>query len=376
MVEIIDPEGFTSLRDEEINSETSALSSAMAGIISGVIKVPEGVISLGAELIDLGFDTNTAVEVEKLFDKINVFEEIADDTAIGRLTEGLVQIGIPGGIGFRLASTAVKAKKAGNYMNMKGMNLQKAAKKASDFNRTIGKRKFVAGVAGGAAGEAFVADVEDIGTFGDVFEVGPTDLEEVTDEGGREDAFKKLMNRTKFGSESLFITPFVYGVGKALKAAAVRGKNIEFSNSQLDKQFNKIFSALRARGAKPQSVFEAKMAEKGATMADTNRAMELVKTIDSEVDSMFPTIKSVLDKSSDKRKADIYKELNDLLFEGNIGEKIPSNKSAVVYKFLKDNNASDESIKKIPALSPELNDLLGNLDIALPSKAVLNKTFL
>ena len=213
MAEIIDPEGFTSLRDEEINSETSAIASAMAGIISGVIKVPEGVISLGAELIDLGFDTNTAVEVEKLFDKINVFEEIADDTAIGRLTEGLVQIGIPGGIGFRLASTAVKAKKAGNYMNMKGMNLQKAAKKASDFNKTIGKRKFVAGVAGGAAGEAFVADVEDIGTFGDVFEVGPTDLEEVTDEGGREDAFKKLMNRTKFGSESLLITPFVYGVG-------------------------------------------------------------------------------------------------------------------------------------------------------------------
>ena len=125
MAEIIDPEGFFSLQDAEINSETNAISSAMAGIISGVIKVPEGVISLGAELIDLGFDTNTAVEVEKLFDKINVFEEIADDTAIGRLTEGLVQIGVPGSIGFRLASKAIKAKKAGNYMNMKSMNLQK-----------------------------------------------------------------------------------------------------------------------------------------------------------------------------------------------------------------------------------------------------------
>ena len=98
-------------------------------------------------------------------------------------------------------------------------------------------------------------------------------------------------------------------MGKGIKAAATRGKNIEFSNSKLDKFFNKTFSALRARGAKPQSIFEAKMAEKGATMADTNRAMELVKTIDSEVDSMFPTVKSVLDKSSDKRKADIYKEL-------------------------------------------------------------------
>ena len=69
----------------------------------------------------------------------------------------------------------------------------------------------------------------------------PWILEETTDEGGREDAFKKLMNRTKFGSESLLITPFVYGTGKAIKAAATRGKRIEFSNSKLDQFFNKIF---------------------------------------------------------------------------------------------------------------------------------------
>ena len=347
MVEIIDPEGFTSLRDEEINSERSAITSALAGVASGIIKVPEGIISLGAELIDLGFDTNLAADVEQAFNKINIFEDIADDTAIGKLTEALVQIGVPGGLGFKMASAAIKAKKAGNYMNAASMNLQKAAKKASDFNKTIGKRKFLAGVAGGATGEAFVADVEEIGTFGDAFEVGPTQLEETTDEGGREDAFKKLMNRAKFGSESLFITPFVYGAGKALKAAATRGKNIEFSNARLDKYFNKVFSALRARGAKPQSVFEAKMAEKGATMADTNRAMELVKTIDSEVDGMFPTIKSVLDKSSDKRKADIYKQLNDILFEGSLDKTIPSSAATRVHKFLKDNNATDESIKKI-----------------------------
>ena len=347
MVEIIDPEGFTSLRDEEINSERSAITSALAGVLSGAIKVPEGVVSLGAELIDLGFDTDLAADVEQMFNKVNIFEDIANDTAIGKLTEGLVQIGVPGGIGFKLASKAIKAKKAGNYMNIKGTNLQKAAKKADDFNKTIGKKRFAAGVAGGAAGEAFVADVEELGTFGDVFEAGPTDLEEVTDEGGREDAFKKLMNRTKFGAESLLITPIVYGVGKGIKAAALRGKNIEFSNSKLDKFFNKTFSALRARGAKPQSIFEAKMAEKGATMADTNRAMELVKTIDSEVDSMFPMVKSVLDKSSDKRKADIYKELNDILFEGELSKAIPSSAAARTHKFLKDNGATDESIENI-----------------------------
>ena len=57
-------------------------------------------------------------------------------------------------------------------------------------------------MAGGAAGEAFVADVEDIGSLGDTFEAGPTQLTEVTDEGGKEDAGRKLLNRVKFGSES------------------------------------------------------------------------------------------------------------------------------------------------------------------------------
>jgi len=347
MAKEIDPFGYFDLTPQEQSSETSAITAMMAGIASGIIKVPEGVISLGAELIDLGFDTNTAAEVEKAFDAINIFEEVADDRAIGKIAETLVQVGVPGTIGFKLASGAVKAKKAGNYMNASSLNAQKAAKKASDFNKTVGKKKFVAGVLGGATGEAFVADVEDIGTFGDLFEAGPTQLEETTDEGGREDAFKKLMNRTKFGSESLLITPFVYGTGKAIKAAATRGKRIEFSNSKLDQFFNKTFSALRARGAKPQEIFEAKMAETGATMADTNKAMELVKNIDRQVDTMFPTFKFLFDKSGTKRRAEIYKELNDLLFAGNIGQKIPSDKSAAVYKLLKDNNASDETIKSL-----------------------------
>jgi hypothetical protein len=347
MAKEIDPFGYFDLTPQEQSSETSAITAMFAGIASGIIKVPEGVISLGAELIDLGFDTDTAVEVEKAFDAINIFEEVADDRAIGKIAETLIQVGVPGTIGFKLASGAVKAKKAGNYMNAASPNAQKAAKKASDFNKSIGKRKFVAGVAGGAAGEAFVADVEDIGSFGDLFEAGPTQLEETTDEGGREDAFKKLMNRTKFGSESLLITPFVYGTGKAIKAAATRGKRIEFSNSKLDQFFNKTFSALRARGAKPQEIFEAKMAEKGATMADTNRAMELVKNIDRQVDTMFPTFKSLFDKSGTQRRADIYKQLNDVLFSDNIGQDISKDVASSITKVLKDNGAKGNAINEL-----------------------------
>ena len=101
------------LIDEEQGSETNALVAGLAGVASGLIKVPEGIISLGAELIDLGFDTDTAAKVEKAFDTINIFEEVADDRAIGKLAETLVQVGVPGTIGFKLASAAVKAKKAG-----------------------------------------------------------------------------------------------------------------------------------------------------------------------------------------------------------------------------------------------------------------------
>ena len=39
----------------------------MAGIGSGLFKIPEGVISLGATLIDLGADTDTATGVEEFF---------------------------------------------------------------------------------------------------------------------------------------------------------------------------------------------------------------------------------------------------------------------------------------------------------------------
>ncbi|BCV03048.1 MAG: hypothetical protein CM15mV60_200 [uncultured marine virus] len=49
-----------------------------------------------------------------------------------------------------------------------------------------------------------------------MFEGGPTQLDR--EEGfGREDAARKLANRLKFGSESLLITPFVYGAGKSAK---------------------------------------------------------------------------------------------------------------------------------------------------------------
>ena len=106
---------FFALNPEELGSERNAITAGVAGIASGLIKIPEGVVSLGAELIDLGAGTDLATDVEVFFDKLNPFEEIASERALGRLTEALVQVGVPGTIGFKaatkLADKALKAKK-------------------------------------------------------------------------------------------------------------------------------------------------------------------------------------------------------------------------------------------------------------------------
>ena len=60
---------------------------------------------------------------------------------------------------------------------------------------------------------------------------------------GREDATRKLLNRLKFGSESLLVTPFVYGAGKSAKLLANRGKDLAYSNSQFARWLDKYVRA-------------------------------------------------------------------------------------------------------------------------------------
>ena len=95
---------FNPIISAEEANEVSWYKAGAAGIASGVLKVPEGVFSLAAELIDLGLDTDTAADVEQFFDKLNPFEEIAEEHAVGKLTQALVSIGIPGAAGFKAAT--------------------------------------------------------------------------------------------------------------------------------------------------------------------------------------------------------------------------------------------------------------------------------
>ena len=334
----------------EIDNEVTQLTAALAGVVSGVFKIPEGIVSLGAELIDLGLDTNTAASVEQFFDKINPFEEIAEQKAAGKITQALTQVVSLGTVGAKiatgLANKAIKAKRAGKYLNLKSPNVSKGIAKAKKENLLSGKQKFAAVAVGGAAGETLVADVEDIGTFGDVFEGGPTELDrDVT--SGREDAQRKILNRLKFGSESLVATSFIYGTFKAGKLLATRGKQLAFSDKKIERTLSRFGGFFRPRGDAPEEVFLARVREKGKEMADTNFAMEQVKRIDKEVDKMFPGIKSFVDKSNDKNRNEFFKDINDLLFSGDLKAKIPSDAYNRFIKRATKFNASDESIDVI-----------------------------
>lgn len=343
---------FTPLIPAEENSSAAWYTSVGAGLVSGLIKTVEGVVSLGAELVDLGADSNTVADVERFFDDVNIFEDTAQERVAGKLVETFTQIGIPGGAGFKLATKladkALKAKKAGTYANLRAKAVQDGMKKAKSLNDKIpdGTKRFAAGVFGGATGETLVADVEEIGTFGDFFE-GPTAIDTVEGEG-REEAGRRILNRLKFGAESIFITPFVYGVGRGGKALAKRGQELAYSDSAFERWVNKyIGSAFRPQGDLPREVFESEMAKAGLKARDTFRAREIVENITREVDKVYPRSGKFFDTSTDTQQKDFYKKLNDVLFEGDLTKEINPRAVDNLVKFLKKADIDEEAAQNI-----------------------------
>jgi len=317
--------------DAEGNNEISNIEAAISGVASGILKIPEGFVSLGAELLDFsGITTNSAASVEQFFDKINPFEEIAEQKAVGKILEALVSVGVPATAGAKLASKlatkALQARKTGTYVNLKGKNVRKGMEQVYKLNDKARATRFGAAVVGGAAGETFVGNIEDIGTFGDAFNIGPTQLDYDVSQDPKEDAGRKLLNRVKFGADSVLYFPFVYGATKLVGKVAKYGKDLAFSSSKINKTIDKAAGFVRPTSDKPEAMFLAKNAENARKMADTNFAMEQVKRIDKEVGKMFPSLKTFFNKTlrEDQKKAQaiFYKDLKELMFEGDLSKKI------------------------------------------------------
>jgi hypothetical protein len=345
------------LIDAEKDNSVSTLESIFAGIGSGLIQIPKGAFSLGATLYDLGAGTNKSAEIERWFDNLTELDEKAEATTAGKLTEALVNLGVPGVYGFKLGSnlakSAIEAKKAGNYFKLNNPALRKAADEAIELNTKGKLTKFAAGAVGGGLSDAvFVGDVEEMGTLGDLLG-GPTELNR---EGPEDDPSRELINRVKFGTESILFTGLISGAGQSIKKIADRGKDLRFSNSKIDRLLDKVGSYVRARGGKTQEYFDIERQQVGRRSVDINLAQQVSRTLDQDIDSIFPAWKTVANKQTAKERTDTLAKLNDLLLSGeptidDAGKVIFGNVDETLQKGIVDNlrkyGADDKTISSI-----------------------------
>ena len=114
------------------NNKVGTFESVLAGIGSGLLGIPKGLFSLGATLMDLGVNSGKAAEVERWFDDLTEGDEKAEATTAGKLTEVLVNIGVPGGVAFRqgtkMANHAMQMAKNGKYLDFKNPIIKKGMK--------------------------------------------------------------------------------------------------------------------------------------------------------------------------------------------------------------------------------------------------------
>jgi len=248
----LDKQSESIVTDGEKYNKISQLESILAGVGSGLIQIPKGLFSLGASLIDLGAGTNKAAQVEKYFDDLTEWDEKAAATTAGKITELLVNIGVPGGVGFKIgtsmANTALRSKKLGKYFTMtdeSGKVLMESASKLARLNQKGRVAKFgVGAITGGTAEGIFIGDVEKAGTFGQLIG-GPTRLHE--NKGENYDPGRALVNRVKFGTEGALFTGLIGGLGKTLKLLSGRTEAMRYADNAIDKKLFNFLSHFKRR---------------------------------------------------------------------------------------------------------------------------------
>ena len=340
------------------NQKVGTIESILSGVASGLIQIPKGFFSLGATLMDLGVDQGRAAKVESFFDDLTEFDEKAEATTAGRITEALVNIGLPAARGFKIASKmaddAMRAGRNNKYFKATNPNLKGAVDEALELNARGKTNKFIAGALGGGLAEAvFVGDVEKIGSFGDLIG-GPTKIDRSTDD----DPTRELLNRIKFGTEGALFTGLIGGTGKFVKRLTDRNKQLDVANSKLDAFIDKIASGFRARSGKTQEFFDIERTSVGERAADAAAARNISRELDQAIDKVFPPIRTVLNQAEAAKRKQTLTKVNDLLLSGKaelddqgvatFGKLDDAKKNALI-KELKDMKVDDQVITDILA---------------------------
>ena len=308
---------FSDLDNQQPESRIGVFESMLSGVASGLIAIPKGFFSLGASLMDLGVNSGKAARVEQWFDDLTEFDEKAEATAAGKITELIVNIGVPGGLAFKaganLAKASMLAGKNLKYMRLAEPGLVKGAKKAAELTLKGKGRAFMAGaLSGGLAEGVFIGDVEGAGTFGDLLG-GPTEINRSDTDPS---ASREILNRIKFGTEGALFTGILGGTGKVIKKITNRNKGLDTANSQIDRWIDTVASKFRARSGKTQEFFDIERASVGAQAADANVARNLSRDLDVNIDKLFPPMRTVFNKQTAAERKAFLGDVNDTLLSG------------------------------------------------------------
>ena len=319
--------------------EVGFIEAGLAGVGSGIFKIPQAAFSLGAELIDLGLGTNAAASVEKFFDDINPFDETAEARTIGKITQTFTQI-LPASIlgavkgasiATRLAKKGLQAKQAGNYFGVGGFG-KKVLEGGSKF---VGKNAKVTGaIVGSGLGEAIVSD-EDIGTLGDMLrgtslEGAALTMTNRETKEGRAEAYRRLMNRIKFGTEGALFNLGLVGIGKGIqslrtpseKGLSEYSKFGEIGDTSLGKIYQKYLRyGLSSQDTGTKATLELKQGALSSQDAVEFLAKKEIDRFDRALKDVFPAIEDTYFTGAKKVPTDqaekqFLKEVQDILQPG------------------------------------------------------------
>ena len=299
-----------------VDNKVGTFQSILAGIGAGILDIPKGAFSLGASLVDLGLGTDKAASVENFFDNLTTLDEKAEATTAGKITRILTNLGIPGTAAFKTASGLTKrallAKEKGNYFKLTKDLDGKLQKTMTTKGRLLTTLGGAAGV--GASDAIFVGDPEQVGTLGDAFNIGITKLRD----NDQDDAAREVMNRLKFGVDSLFLGGIIGGTGSAMKMAVQRSNTLNRNNDIIDK----ILDYTTPQGAKTREFFDTERVMLGKKSAQLNRAQVLHRQMDKHIDGLFPILKQITSAEVRRERDKVVKVINDAMTSSEKGPTV------------------------------------------------------
>jgi len=360
------------IQDE--SEDVGFFESALAGVATGLWNIPKGFVSLGAEIFDLVGDTDTAKDVEQWFDDVNPFDDEAEARTIGKITQAITQIAPLAVSGFALGAKAGQkisrnlAKRAlasrnaqlDKLINMDATRIAKraiAAKRAGkSFSLANTGRKIMGktsgGIIGGGIGEAIVAD-EDIGTLADIAKgtslepYAVTMMDRSTDKEGRDEAFRRLKNRLKFGTEGALFNLALLGAGKGvqkIRKVDPNGVN-EYAPGFIARQVQKVRLGLSPQGG------------------GSRLSMELLKGSDDTIKAVeFATLESA--KEVDRLSKDMIEPINNFLQKQAVDKKFTPVTQNKVLQAIQDSLEGKVNKKFVGPMPANKKDLLLRADRA------------